>query len=168
MDPIRYRSTSELSELVKRDQKALKSFLQSLRKKKPIVVDEAFHTLHNKAFSTFDCLNCANCCSNISPIVTEKDVEKLAKHLRMKPSAFVSQYLYTDEDNDYVFKQTPCPFLLPDKYCMVYENRPKACREYPHTDHRKMVQILNLTLKNCEICPVVYEIVNEIRKENKF
>ncbi|MBN2395805.1 MAG: YkgJ family cysteine cluster protein, partial [Candidatus Atribacteria bacterium] len=60
------------------------------------------------------------------------------------------------------FNETPCPFLMPDNYCMVYESRPKACREYPHTDRRRMVQILKLTQKNCEVCPVVYAIVKDL------
>ncbi len=31
---------------------------------------------------------------------------------------------------------SPCPFLGDDNYCSVYEARPKACREYPHTDRK--------------------------------
>ncbi|MDP2112570.1 MAG: YkgJ family cysteine cluster protein, partial [Bacteroidota bacterium] len=93
--------------------------------------------------------------------------EKLAKRLKIKPVEFVAQYLYIDEDKDYVFKQTPCPFLMADNYCMVYEDRPKACREYPHTDRKRMYQILNLTHKNCEVCPVVYCITSELVKNQK-
>jgi Fe-S-cluster containining protein len=96
--------------------------------------------------------------------VTEKDIERLAKRMRMKAVDFIAQYLYIDEDKDYVFQQTPCPFLMPDNYCMVYEDRPKACREYPHTDRKRMYQILNLTHKNCEICPVVHGITEELVK----
>lgn len=88
----------------------------------------------------------------------------MAKRLKMKAVDFISQYLRIDEDNDYVFKQTPCPFLMSDNYCMVYEDRPKACREYPHTDRKRMYQILNLTHKNCEVCPVVFCITEELVK----
>lgn len=165
MGPIRYRTNKELRELVKRDEKSMKLLLQTLKKKKAPQVDDLFHPLHEEAFSKFDCLTCANCCSSISPIVTEKDIDRLAKHFRMKPVQFIAQYLHIDEDKDYVFNLTPCPFLMPDNYCMVYESRPKACREYPHTDRRKMQQILKLTLKNCEICPVVYEITEELIKQ---
>ena len=63
--------------------------------------------LHNQAFSQFDCLCCANCCSTISPIVTDKDIERLSKHMKIKAVDFIEQYLYQDEDNDYVFKETP-------------------------------------------------------------
>jgi uncharacterized protein len=164
MGPIRYRSTNELKELVRRDEKSTKALLQILKKKKAPQVDALFHPLHEEAFNQFDCLTCANCCSSISPIVTEKDIDILAKHFKLKPALFIEQYLYIDEDKDYVLKRTPCPFLMPDNFCMVYESRPKACREYPHTDRRKMQQILQLTLKNCEVCPIVFGIIEELKK----
>jgi len=51
---------------------------------------------------------------------------------------------------------------------MVYEDRPKACREYPHTDRKRMYQILDLTHKNCEVCPIVYCITGELVKSSKL
>lgn len=140
-----------------------KVFFAKLRKKKPKNLDKIVHELHNEVFQEIDCLNCANCCKSISPTLYDKDVERLAKQFKMKPSQFVDEYLYVDSEGDYVFKQTPCPFLLPDNYCMVYENRPKACREYPHTDRKRFYQILNLTLKNTEVCPAVFDVVEKLK-----
>jgi uncharacterized protein len=62
-----------------------------------------------------------------------------------------------------VLKSSPCPFLLPDNACMVYEDRPKACREYPHTDRKKMHQILGLTHRNSLVCPAVLKIIDQIK-----
>lgn len=163
MRSITYKTPEELKQLVKQDAKATKAFFQKLKNKKTKNLDKHFHVLHKEAFDQFDCLNCANCCSGISPIITQTDLDRLAKHLKIKSSEFLQKYLYMDEDGDFVFKQTPCPFLASDNYCMVYENRPKACREYPHTDRRKMIQILDITQKNCEYCPVVFEIVEELK-----
>jgi len=163
MGPIPYRTPDELKALVAREEKELNSFFSKLRQKPPKNLDETFQSLHDKAFEQFSCLDCANCCKSISPIVTDKDIERLAKKFRIRPAELIGHHLHLDEENDYVFNQTPCPFLLSDHYCSVYEDRPKACREYPHTDHRKMHTILSLTLKNCTICPVVYEIIKELR-----
>lgn len=168
MVPIRYRTPNELKAFVKQDAKTTKAFVQKLKKKDSKLVDSLFHQLHEQAFERFNCLECANCCSSISPIVTDKDIVRLAKALRMKPSALVTEYLNLDEEGDYVFKQTPCPFLGADNYCAVYEDRPKACREYPHTDRNKMQQILTLTARNCEVCPVVYEIVEEMKRKDQL
>jgi Fe-S-cluster containining protein len=46
---------------------------------------------------------------------------------------------------------------------MIYEVRPKACREFPHTDRKKFQQISDLTLKNIPICPAAF-IVEEMKK----
>ncbi len=138
-------------------------FFKKLKKKPPGNLDEMVHELHDEAFESFDCLTCANCCSSISPMITDKDVERLSKPLKLKPSQVIAQYMHLDEDHDFVFNNAPCPFLMPDNYCSVYECRPKACREYPHTDRRRFSQLLSLTLKNCEICPIVFRVVEGLK-----
>jgi Fe-S-cluster containining protein len=87
----------------------------------------------------------------------------MASALKMKPSDFMDKYTQVDEENDYIFRVTPCPFLMEDNYCQVYESRPKACREYPHTDRTRFYQILDLTLKNTEVCPAAYYVVQKLR-----
>lgn len=144
-----------------------KKFLDRLKKALPKDLDKQFHQLHEEAFEHIDCLRCANCCKTTSPIFKQKDIERLAAHFRMKPSQFIQQYLHIDEDNDYVLNSSPCPFLGDDNYCSVYEQRPNACREYPHTDQRKMQTVFNETLNNIAICPAVFEIVENLKKHYK-
>lgn len=141
-----------------------RKFLGQLKKKDARTVDDAFHTAHDDVFTEIDCLTCANCCKTTSPIFYQNDIERVAKSLRMKPGDFIEKYLRIDEDKDFVLKSSPCPFLDSDNYCMVYEDRPKACREYPHTDRKKMVQITDLTLKNTLVCPAVLEMVERLKK----
>jgi len=143
-----------------------KKFLQSLKKKDPRKVDDAFHEIHEEVFEEINCLECANCCKTTSPIFYQNDIERVAKSIRMKPGDFIDKYLRVDEDKDYVLKSSPCPFLDAENYCMVYEDRPKACREYPHTDRKKMVQIMDLTYKNTLVCPAVSEMVERLKKVN--
>ncbi len=161
-----YKTPGELKALTRKTRAETVSFLKKLRKKKPKQLDNLVHRLHREAFEKFDCLDCANCCKTIGPRLTGKDIERLAKYLKVKPSGFIRQYVEVDEDNDYIFKEHPCPFLLPDNYCMVYEQRPKACREYPHTGRKRFYQVLNLSHKNCETCPVVFGIVEELKKQS--
>ena len=82
----------------------------------------------------------------------------------MKPSDFEDRFLKVDEDRDKVLQALPCFFLMDDNKCSIYEVRPKACREYPHTDRKKIYQINNLTLKNTIICPAAYTFVEKIRR----
>ena len=62
----------------------------------------------------------------------------------------------------------PCKFLDNENYCLIYEVRPKACREYPHTDRKKIHQIAGITIKNTEICPIAYEVVEQMKKKIKL
>lgn len=153
--------------LAKDQYKENKKLIQSLKKKKPKNLDQVTAELHDEVFTRIDCLDCANCCKSISPIVTDKDIQRISRHLKMKPSIFVDTYLNLDHEHDYVFKNQPCPFLGSDHYCSIYSVRPKACAEYPHTDRKKFVQLLNLSLKNTSICPAVTEVFIGLKKEYK-
>jgi Fe-S-cluster containining protein len=140
-----------------------KKFLDKLGKKNPRLVDEVFHAVHDEVFQEIDCLTCANCCKTTSPIFYQTDIERIAKYLRIRPGDFIEQYLRVDEDNDFVLKTVPCPFLDESNFCSVYEVRPRACREYPHTDRKKMVQIMDLTFKNSLVCPAVLEMIERLK-----
>lgn len=143
----------------KRNKKAMQRF-----KRKPTKsLDKDFHEAHQEVFEEIDCLKCANCCKTTSPIFRDIDIERLSKRLRLTPAVFVEKFLKMDHEGDYVLQSSPCAFLMDDNKCSVYEDRPKACREYPHTDRKKMHQIMGLTLKNTKVCPAVVRIVEQIR-----
>lgn len=135
------------------------ALFKGLKRQTPHDLDRVIHGLHEEVFAKTDCLNCANCCKTTGPLWSERDKERVAKHLRLKTGEFESAYLRLDEDGDWVLRQLPCPFLEADNACAIYDIRPKACREYPHTDRAKQAQILDLTQKNALICPAVGEIV---------
>ena len=165
MKKVTYKTPEELIRLSRNNRAEMYALIRKLRKKPPSNLDEIVQNLHAEAFSSFSCLDCANCCKTIGPRLISKDIERLSRQMRIRPSAFVEQYVVTDEDEDYVFKDHPCPFLLHDNHCTVYANRPKACREYPHTDRKKFFQILNLSEKNRETCPVVFEIFEVLKQK---
>lgn len=144
--------------------KSNKTYLMRLKKMDVRKLDDEFHQMNDEVFEEIDCLTCANCCKTTSPIFYETDIERAAKNLRIKPGDFVEKYLRVDEDKDYVLKTSPCPFLDAGNYCTIYESRPKACREYPHTDRKKMVQVMDLTYKNTLVCPAVLEMVERLKK----
>lgn len=145
-----------------------KKFFAKLKKRPPKNLDYLMQELHEKEFERTDCLTCANCCKTTGPLFTNADVARIAKHFRMKPQRFIEQYLRVDEENDYVLQQVPCTFLGADNFCSIYEVKPKACREFPHTDRKKFQQISHLTLKNVAICPAAFNIVEEMKKLTAF
>jgi uncharacterized protein len=140
------------------------NFYRRLKLKSPKNLDELFHQAHDEVFEKLDCLTCANCCKTTSPIFYQRDIERAAKACKIKPGQFIEKYLRLDEDQDYVLKQSPCVFLDSENYCSIYEDRPNACREYPHTARKKMQQILDLTNKNTLVCPAVLKITETLKK----
>lgn len=141
-----------------------RKFFDQLRKHRPKNLDTLFHEAHEEVFEDTDCLKCANCCKTTSPIFYQKDIERIAKALKMKPGVFIEKYLRIDEDQDYVLQTTPCPFLGDDNYCSIYKDRPAACREYPHTNRKRMHQVLDLTYRNTLVCPAVLEITEKLKR----
>ncbi|MCH8515161.1 MAG: YkgJ family cysteine cluster protein [Cyclobacteriaceae bacterium] len=137
-------------------------FLKRIKKQKKRL-DDHFHKHHAEVFEQVDCLSCANCCKTTSPIFYQSDISRLAKALKMSESDFIASYLQMDEDGDMVLKSSPCPFLGYNNECIIYNHRPKACREYPHTDRKNVYQILKLTHKNTVICPAVARIVDRLQ-----
>lgn len=156
----------ELPELSKEKYVETKKYFAKLKKRTPNNLDFVMQDLHKKEFKKTDCLTCGNCCKTTSPIFTNKDIERISKHFRMKVRVFTEQYLERDKDDFYVLKTAPCTFLdLSDNSCTIYDVRPKACSEYPHTDRRKFIQLTDLTLKNTEVCPAVYNIVEALKEK---
>ena len=142
-------------EKAKKNRKENKKLTLRLVKNKSKELDELFLSAHERAFEQVDCLKCANCCKTTSPIFRDVDIKRIAEYLRITEKEFITRYLHVDSENDYVLNSSPCVFLNDDNTCQIYEHRPKACREYPHTDRKRIAGIMPLTLKNAEICPAV-------------
>lgn len=154
----------QLKQKAAQKNKEHQAFLNRLKQKPPKNLDTDLLSIHEEVFEKTDCLTCGNCCRTTGPLLLPKDIEVLSTALKLKPGSFIDKYLRIDEDGDYVFKGMPCPFLADDNYCHVYKYRPKACREFPHTDRRKFYQINHLTIKNVAICPAAFEIVEKLKQ----
>lgn len=163
MDDMNKR-LEELPKLAREAKKENQKYFQKLKKRTPKRLDYLVQEIHEEEFERTDCLTCGNCCKTTSPIFTEKDIQRIAKHLRMKEVKFVEQYLDRDEDDFMVLKSAPCTFFdESDNSCFIYDVRPKACAEYPHTNRKKFVQLGDLTVKNTEVCPAAYSILEELK-----
>ena len=159
-----FEKLTDLPKKAKEKGEENKKYFKKLRQKSPRNLDYLVGEIHEDTFQKMDCLTCANCCKTTGPLMTEADIQRISKYLKMKPAVFTATYLRIDEDNDWVLQQLPCPFLGSDNACSIYDVRPKACREYPHTDRSKIYQIADITVKNTAICPAAFRIVEEMKK----
>ncbi len=114
-------SLDQLKSLAKDRAKTHSNYLKKLSKKPPKDLDYRVQEIHEEVFEEVDCLSCANCCKTAGPLFTSADIQRISKHFKMKEAAFTDTYLRLDEDNDWVLKELPCPFLAHDNYCNIYD-----------------------------------------------
>lgn len=142
-----------------------KQFLEIIKKTKIKNLDKLFKRITEEVFYEVDCLSCGNCCKELGPRINNTDIDRMSHFLSMKRAGFRNHYLRMDEDEDAVFKEMPCPFLLGDNSCSVYKARPRACMQYPHTTQKNMVKSFALVYENSLYCPAVILILDRLKKE---
>jgi len=150
--------------LAVREEKVIKKHLSWLSERKamtPVIVRK-IHALHDEIFEIVDCKECGHCCRSLGPRVKNPDIDKLAKALGTKKNQFAQDYLKVDEDEQFVFKTMPCPFLEQDNLCAVYHDRPRSCSDYPHTADRDIGKRLYRLAADTQYCPAAYRIVKAL------
>ena len=153
------------NENLEKDKTGLELFLKNARRLKKENVVIALKESHQEVFSKIDCRACANCCKTTPPLYTPYDMKRIAKHLGISASYFKMKYTIQDINGEYIGISVPCPFLDKDHSCSIYEVRPQACREYPHTDDIHFQSRPEVNFKNIIICPAAYQIVKKLQKK---
>lgn len=145
-------------------QKEFKKFLDRADRNKVL---NQLPALHEEAFQNINCLDCAACCKNYSPRFKTPDLKRISKHLGLRESQFIDQYLRVDEEGDFVVKSSPCPFLGSDNKCSVYDVRPSDCSRFPYTDEDVIIRRKALTLKNASFCPATFYVLERLSQVSK-
>ena len=108
-----------------------------------MIDQKLMHPLKDRKFR-FAChrgLSCfTGCCANLNLVLTPYDVLRLKNRLKLSSDVFLDRYATSYIDEKYgvpVVKlkmnsdeNRRCPFVSPEG-CVVYEDRPGACRLYP-------------------------------------
>lgn len=118
-----------------------------------------------------DCTQCANCCRVATTTVTDRDVEKLAKFLRIPRAKVIEQYTEMSPDEGRILRRSDgaCIFLE-GNLCSVYEARPHTCEYYPHLVRGngsiafRMWQFVD---RAC-YCPIVYNAMEAYKDDVGF
>jgi len=119
-----------------------------------------------------DCTQCANCCRVATVKLSERDVERLARHFSMPGPDFLEQYTSESEDEGVILRRTDeagCVFL-DGNACTVYEARPDICQRFPHLVRgngsiaSRMWQFID---RAC-YCPIVYNAMEAFKEETRF
>ena len=119
-----------------------------------------------------DCTVCANCCKVATVRVADRDVERLARYLRIKPAKFLEEYTAESEEEGTVLRRDEkagCVFLE-GTLCTVYDARPETCQRFPHLVRgngsiaSRMWQFID---RAC-YCPIVYNSLEAFKEKLGF
>lgn len=155
-------------QLVRHHKRRIKYFLTKLEKNAPRDLVELTLTADAQTWKELDCLDCANCCKTMSPTYTQKDIQRISKHLGMTQNAFREKWLYKDKTGDWMNVNQPCQFLdLKTNKCDIYAVRPRDCAGFPHHTKKKMVDYMHMYKQNIEYCPATYSMVEKIMERVK-
>ncbi len=119
-----------------------------------------------------DCTQCANCCKLATVKMSERDVERLSRYLRLSPERFQAEYMMDGGDEGAILRRTEergCIFL-DGTTCTVYEARPEICQRFPHLVRgagsiaSRMWQFID---RAC-YCPIVYNSLEAFKEQLGF
>jgi uncharacterized protein len=130
-------------------------------------LDAVVRKTTDEVWQQIDCTACANCCRTMHIVVDNKDIARLAGRLNMTVLQFSKRYVTVAEDKTKQFSSIPCPFLGEDNLCTVYDDRPKACRDFPflHGDNFRS-RTLGVIAHTSD-CPIVFNVWQALKKRFK-
>jgi uncharacterized protein len=115
-----------------------------------------------------DCRACANCCKVAETNITERDVARLAKAMRLTVKQVIATYttMSAQEEDETILRRNEhgCIFLDGND-CTIYDVRPDTCRDFPHlvrgpgSIQSRMWQMID----RATYCPIVYNSLEEYK-----
>lgn len=133
--------------------------------------ERRFKTIAEETEEAVDCTTCANCCRVATTQIAERDVERLARYLGMKPAVFLRDYTVETEDEGRILRRTPsgCIFLE-GNLCSVYEARPRTCELFPHLakGNGSIESRMWHMPDRAVYCPIVFESLERFKSESGF
>jgi len=130
-------------------------------------LDRQFKKLHEKYFKIYDCKKCRNCCKEIGISMSEEELDKICNYLKLDKEKYIEKNLINNY-GEYSFKDTKCKFLDECNNCQIENCLPITCKEYPYTNKEERLFSLLGVVANASVCPVVFEILEELKHEYHF
>lgn len=130
-------------------------------------VDAIVHRLDAEITPTIDCTACGNCCRSLIIHTEPGENERVAQRMGMTVAEWKDRYVETSLGGKTVLNHIPCHFLEGSR-CSIYEDRFSDCREFPHLHRDGFTGRLFSTLMYYGVCPIIYTLVEALKKETGF
>jgi len=134
-------------------------------------VERRFKAIAQQTEEAIDCTACANCCRVATTQVTDRDAERLSRHLHMKVSDFFREYTIETQEEGRILKRNEngCVFLE-GKLCSVYDARPNTCELFPHLvkGNGSLLSRMWHMPDRAVYCPIVFNTLEQFKVETGF
>lgn len=101
--------------------------------------------------------------------IPREDIRKDAEYLRMTEEEFIKRYLDSNSATEtYETIHMPCDFLRENRECLLVDCKPYNYVKYSYTDQPERLYNLYSVLEAVEVCPVAFEIYEQLKKEYGF
>ncbi len=152
------------AEINEEENDAFRTYLKGLNSNQ---LDEKVHAINNYVTPQIDCTECGACCRQLMINVTNEENIQVASYLNISSQQFKEDYLEESMQGKLVINTIPCHFLANSK-CSIYENRFTECRAFPHLHENNFQGRLFSTLIHYAMCPIIYNVVEELKVEVGF
>jgi Fe-S-cluster containining protein len=134
-------------------------------------VERRFKGIAQEVESSINCTSCANCCRVATTQISDRDAERLARHLRVDLRDFFATFTTETADEGRILRrnQDGCVFLA-DGMCSVYEARPQTCELFPHLvkGNGSLVSRMWHMADRAVYCPIVFNTLELFKAETGF
>ena len=130
--------------------------------------DRPFQIVASEVQQHVDCTACANCCRHSVVSVNQSEIENIAGHIGSTSEAVARLYTVPDPDAPAlrILRNSGegCVFL-DGNLCMIYEARPKTCRDFPHVAVGKhsLGSRQSSLARWAPFCPIIFNALEEYK-----
>lgn len=142
-------------------------FLQFIRRQDGEATDALVHQINKRVTAAINCTDCGNCCTKLIVNITKEEIDGLAVYLDKPVEQVREQYIEESLAGQCFINSVPCSFLE-GKKCGIYEGRFTECRDFPHLHKTGFRERFLGTLLHYGSCPIIYHVVEDLKKELKF
>ncbi len=139
--------------------------------KSHVFVERQFRQAAEEIHEQIDCRQCAECCRVTEVEITGRDIDHLARYLRIPRKRFLAEYTATGEDGTLILKRTGagCVFL-DGSHCTVYDARPADCVRFPHLLRGSGSIAFRMWrfVDRATYCPIVYNWMERVKDLTNF